>query len=314
MRTKLLPFILFYFIGVVSTFGQNYSNIVNYNFNGTPTYGVKIKTNLPFENGSQMPTIKIEGYNYGSGLASIINLSVAWYIYNDEFYTPTASSFGGTAPDIWLSNENGKVVIFLDQKIYYQRFTISAFAQGVSEKPEYFQGWTVVDTALAGTKQKQVPYKTIFAGNIGIGTETPESKLDVNGEVRVGAYTGSSNSLIIRGPHAPFGQESQRDISFEFLGAGKSVIRAYRGGSWDNYLQFLTTLENATPYVRMHIAASGDVGIGTEMPQAKLDVRGAISATEVKVQILSGADHVFNQDYDLKPLSEVESFIKENKH
>ena len=66
--------------------------------------------------------------------------------------------------------------------------------------------------------------------------------------------------------------------------------------------------------VSQNINAAGDIGIGTENPQAKLDVRGVISATEVKVQILTGADHVFNTSYDLRPLSEVEQFIQENKH
>lgn len=317
MRTKLFFSIFLFLAGVTFTFAQNYPNIVNYNLNATPTYGVKIKTNLPFQSGSQMPIVKIEGYNYGSvvPLTSVINLSIAWSIYNNEFYIPTASSFGGTAPNIWLSNENGKVVIFLDQKISYQKFTVSAFAQGQGEKSEYFQGWTVSDAALAGTQQKQVLYKNVFAGSVGIGTEEPQYKLDVNGDVRLGSYGAyTSPSLIIKGANTPFGKESQRDISFEFAAAGKSVIRAYRGGSWDNYLQFLTTYSNATPIVRMHISGNGYIGIGTENPTTKLDVRGAISAEEVKVQVLTGADHVFNQDYDLKPLSEVEAFVKENKH
>ena len=75
------------------------------------------------------------------------------------YFTPTVTGFVGTAPDVWLSNGNGKVVMFLDQKINCQRFTINAFAQGVAEKPEYFWGWTVVDAALSGTQQTQVPYK-----------------------------------------------------------------------------------------------------------------------------------------------------------
>ena len=317
MKIRLFSFFLLFFISGLYALSQNYPNIVNYNFNGTPTYGVKIKTNLPFTNSSQMPTIKIEGYNYTAHIASvsIINLDIAWYIYDNQFYVPTASSSGGTAPNIWLSNENGKVVIFLDQKIFYQRFTVSAFAQGMNEKPEYFQGWTVVDSPLAGTQQKQVPYKNVFGGRVGVGTENPECELDVNGNVSLGSYDGSiMPKLIIKGPNSPFGKAGQRDISFEFASAGKSVIRAYRGGSWDNCLQFLTTWASSTPYVRMHIAASGDVGIGTEDPQAKLDVRGTISASEVKVQVLSGADYVFNPDYNLKPLSEVEAFVKENKH
>lgn len=317
MKIRLFSFFLLFFISGICAFSQNYSNIVNYNFNGTPTYGVKIKTNLPFTNSSQMPTIKIEGYNY-TGYKSqvgILNLSIAWYIYDNIFYTPTATSSGGTAPDVWLSNENGKVVIFLDQKILWQRFTVSAFAQGVAEKPEYFQGWTVVDAALAGTQQQQVPYKNVFGGKVGIGAETPAYSLDVEGDVRLGSVKNTINpKLIIQGPNTPIGKENYRDISFEFEGAGKSVIRAYRETSWYSCLQFLTTWGSATPYVRMHIANTGNVGIGTEDPQEKLDVRGTISAAEVKVQVLTGADYVFNPDYDLKPLSEVEAFVKENKH
>lgn len=58
----------------------------------------------------------------------------------------------------------------------------------------------------------------------------------------------------------------------------------------------------------------GRLGIGTLEPQAKLDVRGNIIADEVEIKINKGADFVFSPDYDLKTLSEVESFIKENRH
>lgn len=73
-------------------------NPVNYNFNGTPTYGVKIKTNLPYVSGSQMPTIIIEGYNYGEGEAT--GLILTWYIYNNFFYNPKISSFGADVPTV----------------------------------------------------------------------------------------------------------------------------------------------------------------------------------------------------------------------
>jgi hypothetical protein len=46
----------------------------------------------------------------------------------------------------------------------------------------------------------------------------------------------------------------------------------------------------------------------------KLNVYGVIEAKEIKVTATGGADFVFNDDYHLKPLSEVNAFIKENKH
>jgi hypothetical protein len=60
----------------------------------------------------------------------------------------------------------------------------------------------------------------------------------------------------------------------------------------------------------------GGVVIGnTTVPTGvKLAVNGKITATEVEVTLDAWADHVFNQDYKLLPLSEVEEFIKKNKH
>lgn len=46
----------------------------------------------------------------------------------------------------------------------------------------------------------------------------------------------------------------------------------------------------------------------------KMAVNGAIVAKRVLVQINSWSDDVFAENYNLTPLSEVEEFIKENKH
>ena len=63
----------------------------------------------------------------------------------------------------------------------------------------------------------------------------------------------------------------------------------------------------------MTLQNNGNVGIGTSSPDYKLDVLGTIRAQEVKVD-LEGADFVFENDYNLRSLEEVESFVKENKH
>ena len=63
----------------------------------------------------------------------------------------------------------------------------------------------------------------------------------------------------------------------------------------------------------MTMLTNGNVGIGTTSPSYKLDVNGTIRAKEIIVST-TGADFVFADDYQLRPLSEVKAFIQENKH
>jgi len=60
----------------------------------------------------------------------------------------------------------------------------------------------------------------------------------------------------------------------------------------------------------------GYIGVGTLFPQSELDVRGKIIANEVEIKVLpkGGADFVFKPEYNLRPLLEVEAFVKENQH
>jgi hypothetical protein len=187
MKKQLLTAICVLIISTI--YAQNYPNILNYAFNGTPTHGVKIKTNMPFTDGSQMPTISILGYSYGN--AAVIDLKISYYIYSGYFVTPTVSSAGGYAPKVYIANENGKVVIFIDDKIFYQRFTVSAFAYYMTEEPTWFQGWTTADEPISstGTQVTEVAYRNRFgdinfiSGKVGIGTDNPSERLTVKGKV-----------------------------------------------------------------------------------------------------------------------------------
>ncbi|MCL2073501.1 MAG: hypothetical protein FWH18_06260 [Marinilabiliaceae bacterium] len=63
----------------------------------------------------------------------------------------------------------------------------------------------------------------------------------------------------------------------------------------------------------LNILTNGRVGIGTNTPRQLLEVAGIIRAVEVRVVPIN-ADFVFDEDYELRPLEEVEQFIKENRH
>ena len=66
----------------------------------------------------------------------------------------------------------------------------------------------------------------------------------------------------------------------------------------------------------LRILHSGNVGIGTATPDAKLAVNGDIHTREVKVD-LDGAvapDYVFRENYDLRPLEEVQHYIQQHGH
>lgn len=58
---------------------------------------------------------------------------------------------------------------------------------------------------------------------------------------------------------------------------------------------------------------NGFVGIGTANPTSMLTVKGKIEAEEIEVKNVA-ADFVFESNYKLKSLAEVEAFIKQNNH
>nr|WP_321450315.1 hypothetical protein [uncultured Carboxylicivirga sp.] len=150
-----------------------------------------------------------------------------------------------------------------------------------------------------------------------------------------GQWAGSTRLSLCAGPN----QDNGFIFSYE-ADSNPRVGRLSLGNNWGGiYGDFAISLRNyssSAAIERFRIKYNGNVGIGTDDPKAKLDVAGNIKAEEIEVTLASmqdlnlngtlaannitytangqTADHVFEDDYNLKSLDEIEVFILENKH
>lgn len=134
---------------------------------------------------------------------------------------------------------------------------------------------------------------------VGIGTSSPDQRLSIKGNVNFLAY---DNSLRLK--NQPFLHFNEHEslalgIGAELAPGAKNTLVL---GSSEMHVQLPGVAKN-------YLANSAQV--------LTIDAQGKVLLTKPRVQIENAsdwADKVFEADYVLRPLSEVEDFVKKNKH
>ncbi|MFQ9317176.1 hypothetical protein [uncultured Dysgonomonas sp.] len=130
-----------------------------------------------------------------------------------------------------------------------------------------------------------------------------EFEFKLNSTIRLGSFTGCSGLLTV----APWSDDSggpNHQLAFYWNGiyyrigdkgiSGGGIIDDSKN-KWNSWNKLIV----------------GDIN---GIIQNKLEVNGTIRSKEVKIEATGWSDFVFDENYKLPSLSEVENHIKENKH
>ncbi|MBX7142541.1 MAG: hypothetical protein K1X63_15815 [Chitinophagales bacterium] len=222
-------------------------------------------------------------------------------------YVAGNTGMGTSSPQVRLHLSGTDEVLRLDgTNPYMQFFSASAAKAYIQSTGNDFRLGTV-GTNTSGKVQITAGSSTAMtinsSGNVGIGTTSPAGKLHLKGNNEV---------LRIEGT----------DAFIQFYSGTTAKAFIWRTG---NDFKLGTSTGNSTGRMILGTAGGGDqlwlladgrVSIGTSAAATgyKLSVDGKVMCEELRVEMSPWADYVFHEDYKLRPLTEVESFIQANKH
>ena len=193
----------------------------------------------------------------------------------------------------------------------YWNNTLKVGTDGVTEVGKYF------DFHDTNTDSKDYSIRLFSAGD----------HLGITGGLNIGKY------MLIDDPNyttnwdkiwqCGFFQSVNKDTAPESNGWFWGINMGHTSNSPDYRYNGQIAIKNSPSSPTMYFRSTGKTGegmwakvlinSGNQTLDGDFDVDGTIKATEIKVEAQT-ADFVFEEDYQLKPLAEVEQFIQTNNH
>ena len=263
-------------------------------------------------------TINGIGYAWGSG-NTMIKLENYTYGMKNSDYTGGVYSYIGKVLAEWA--ESG-IIVYLRGGTTYNTdgiikkndgtYTATAGSQiNLSAVPitepnfNIPRGIYVADWEInANTQSMNINNLYSKNGNIGIGNNSPQSKLDINGTIMVGGDTGNLDITSLPNSLDMLKNTGKLAIGWNLSGGGgETNFIANRGKGNTGGFHFYDYTNEGQRKRLLLLNSNGN---------ALLD--GKLEAREIKVTTTPTADFVFEDSYKLPNLESVEKHIKEKKH
>jgi len=252
-------------------------------------------------------TISGIGYAWGSGNTKIKLENFTHGVKNSNNTGGTYSYIGKVSVE-WVSN--GIIVYLRGNTTYYtdgdvrrndgiytapagSQTSLSAVSldeKGFNIPPGvYVADWGI--TSETKSVDGAVDFLSYKNGNVGIGTNDPQHKLDVNGSFRAGNedYQFTYNGMA--------------DVILKFKDRGNGGRAIVHDGGNSLTLNYDEDFDGGTRLGRSFLVKGNNASL-----------QGKLEAKEIKVTETPTADFVFEEDYNLPTLQTVEKHIKEKKH
>lgn len=176
-------------------------------------------------------------------------------------------------------------------------------------KNAYYGFGDTNDDFVGGIQYDHTVDKMFFRVN----NHTADMVIDKNGRVAIGKTSASANFDVEGSIRSSDGNDN---VTLRSNNA-ESFSEIIWGDDTNDRFRFYYNYWNGTSGDKevMTLMSNGNVGIGTTTPDSKLAVKGKVHAEEVKVDLsVPAPDYVFNGDYKLQTLEEVQNYIKEHGH